>query len=58
MANKILSEFPDKLEEVKQYILKNIEETPAQFQEYCSQIALEEYWNKQKNKNYQIKIAN
>jgi hypothetical protein len=58
MANKILSEFPDKLEEVKQYILKNIEETPAQFQEYCSQIALEEYWNKQKNKKYQIKIAN
>lgn len=47
MANKILSEFPDKLEEVKQYILKNIEETPAQFQEYCSQIALEEFWKKQ-----------
>ncbi len=58
MANKILSEFPDKLEEVKQYISKNIEETPAQFQEYCSQIALEEYWNIQAGNDCQIKIAN
>lgn len=47
MAHKILFEFPDKLEEVMQYILKEIQETPAQFQEYCSQIALEEYWKMQ-----------
>jgi len=47
MANKILSEFPEKLAEVTQYILKDIPETPAQFQEYCSQIALEEYWKMQ-----------
>jgi ATPase family associated with various cellular activities (AAA) len=58
MANKILSEFPDKLEEVKQYITNSKEETPAQFQEYCSQIALEEYWNVQAGTNCQIKIAN
>ncbi len=47
MANKILSEFPNKLEKVEEYILKDIKETPAQFQEYCSQIALEEYWKSQ-----------
>lgn len=58
MAGKILSEFPDKLAEVKQYIAKNIEETPAQFQEYCSQIALEEYWKRQTVDNGTIKIAN
>ena len=56
MANKLLSEFPDKLQEVKQYILKDIQETPAQFQEYCSQIALEEYWKIQSS--YQHKIDN
>jgi len=49
MATKILSEFPDQLEEVKRYILKNIQETPAQFQEFCSQIALEQYWKIQSN---------
>lgn len=44
MANKILSEFPTQLLEVKQYIEKENEETPAQFQEYCAQIAIQEYW--------------
>ena len=58
MAHKILFEFLDKLEEVKMYINKNIEETPAQFQEYCSQIALEEFWKRQSLNEYQIKIAN
>lgn len=47
MGHKILLEFRDKLEELMQYILKDIAETPAQFQEYCSQIALEEYWKMQ-----------
>ncbi|WGD35644.1 AAA family ATPase [Olleya sp. YS] len=46
MAEKILFEFPNKIEDIKLHILKNLKETPAQFQEYCSQIALEEYWNK------------
>ncbi len=47
MAVKLLSDFPEKLEEVKQYILTDVQETPAQFQEYCSQIALEQYWKMQ-----------
>lgn len=46
MAEKILSEFPDKLQEVGLHILNRIDETPAQFQEYCSQIALREHWKK------------
>ncbi|HEX8561880.1 MAG TPA: AAA family ATPase [Flavobacterium sp.] len=54
MAIKLLSEFPDRLEEVKRNILNDIQETPAQFQEYCSQIALEEYWKTQNR--YQDKI--
>jgi hypothetical protein len=44
MAEKILSDFPEKITEVKQHIEKDEQETPAQFQEYCAQIALEEYW--------------
>lgn len=44
MARRILHEFPEKLEEVKVYIDKDERETPAQFQEYCAQIALQEYW--------------
>lgn len=45
MANKILSEFPEKLKEINVYIETSESETPAQFQEYCAQIALQEYWN-------------
>ncbi len=44
MAEKILSDFPDKVLEVKDHIDQEEEETPAQFQEYCAQIALHEYW--------------
>ncbi|QCR24678.1 AAA family ATPase [Pontibacter sp. SGAir0037] len=40
MATKILGEFEDKLSEVLEHIKTDIEEPPAQFQEYCSQIAL------------------
>ena len=47
MAKKILSDFPYKLEEVINQIFERKEETPAQFQEYCSQIALQEFWKKQ-----------
>ncbi|MGC4130611.1 MAG: AAA family ATPase [Bergeyella sp.] len=46
MAEKILSDFPDKIEEIKIHIAKDEQETPAQFQEYCAQIALQEYWKK------------
>jgi ATPase family associated with various cellular activities (AAA) len=44
MAEKILSDFDYKLAEVKLHIEKGEKETPAQFQEYCSQIALQEFW--------------
>lgn len=44
MARKILGEFPGELSKVLDYIELELEETPAQFQEYCSQIALNEYW--------------
>lgn len=51
MAQSILSDFPHKLNELKIHISKNIKETPAQFQEYCSQIALTEYWKTQEESN-------
>lgn len=44
IAEKILKDFPDKLTVVREYIEKNEQETPAQFQEYCAQIAIQEYW--------------
>lgn len=44
MAEKILSDFPLKLDEIRKHIEKNNTETPAQFQEICAQIALQEYW--------------
>lgn len=44
MANKILGEFEDRIKEVLNYIDEGREETPAQFQEYCAQIAIQEYW--------------
>jgi len=52
MAKKILSEFPNKMEEVKIHITKDEQETPAQFQEYCTQIALIEFWKTKESKNY------
>jgi hypothetical protein len=55
MANKILSDFPNKIQEIKAHIQKNLNETPAQFQEYCSQIALEEYWKKTETQTTEIK---
>lgn len=51
MAEKILSDFPDKLKEVISYIEKELQETPAQFQEYCAQIAIQEYWSKKEKQN-------
>lgn len=44
MAQKILAEYPDSLNIVNSHIEKDIQETPAQFQEFCAQIALKEYW--------------
>lgn len=45
MAKKILTDFPKKVEEILIYIDEENQETPAQFQELCAQIALQEYWN-------------
>lgn len=44
MAHKILADFQSSLNDVLTHIDKDLQETPAQFQEYCSQIALQEYW--------------
>lgn len=49
MAKKILSEFPVQYQEVKKYIDLEIRETPAQFQEYCAQIAIQEFWKRKEN---------
>lgn len=50
MASWILSEFPEKLQEVHDRIDNdpNISETPAQFQERCSRIALQEKFKQRK----------
>ncbi len=50
MAKKILCEFPEKYNEILKYIETDLQETPAQFQEYCAQIAIQEYWKQQENK--------
>jgi len=56
MAKSILSDFPDKMQEVIEHIMEDEQETPAQFQEYCTQIALQEYWNrKAENVNGSVK---
>lgn len=46
MASRILAEYPDELEQMNAHILKHPEwqETPAQFQERCAQVALRRYW--------------
>lgn len=44
MARKILGEFSVQLDLVLKTLGDRENETPAQFQEYCSQIAILEYW--------------
>lgn len=56
MAEKILAEFRDKLVEVMKHIEKDEEETPAQFQEYCAQIAIQEYWKEKEDKPVVLKL--
>jgi SpoVK/Ycf46/Vps4 family AAA+-type ATPase len=46
MAQRILADNLCALSEAKSHIEKNINETPAQFQEYCSNIALNHFWVK------------
>jgi hypothetical protein len=45
LARMILEEFPEKLETIIAEIDLRGDETPAQFQEYCSQIAIQEFWD-------------
>lgn len=46
MAKRILCEYPDKLAEMLAFVDKfpELQETPAQFQERCAQIALACFW--------------
>ncbi len=44
MADKILGAFPEELKSVLEYIETEEQETPAQFQEYCTEIAIKEFW--------------
>ena len=46
LAERIMEDYPEELAEMHEYIDKteNEQETPAQFQERCSQIALARYW--------------
>lgn len=44
MARKILGDYPAQLEEILKMIKTRPKETPAQFQEICSEIAIRELW--------------
>ena len=53
MARYILAKFPDQLEAMLYDIEANpIEETPAQFQNRCVQIALKAFWDQQYNRSH------
>lgn len=54
MAHRILNEFPSQLEIIIKDIGKRGNETPAQFQEICAEIAIKEYW---KDAELQGKLA-
>jgi len=47
MARRILSEYPEEHKKILEFVEKylDLQETPAQFQERCAQIALARYWN-------------
>ncbi|CAN5184934.1 hypothetical protein BH10PLA2_BH10PLA2_19030 [soil metagenome] len=46
MARRILGEYPDQLREMIAFVERypDLQETPAQFQERCGQIALAQFW--------------
>jgi DNA polymerase III delta prime subunit len=54
MAQKILADYPEAMQAVLDHLNYNAElqETPAQFQERCAQLALRAFWNEQ-NKHEQ-----
>ena len=47
MAERILGEYPDEYLEMLEFIdrFPDLQETPAQFQERCGQVALKCFWN-------------
>jgi hypothetical protein len=49
MARRILGDYPEKVQEMLEFIDKfpQLQETPAQFQERCGQIALASFWQDQ-----------
>ena len=58
MARRILKGYPDGLKEIMAYVdvTDDVQETPAQFQERCCQIALKCYWKlTREQSNGQIK---
>ena len=56
MAGRILGEFETAMNNVQAHIATNQKETPIQFLEYCSQLAIQEYW-KQKEAKPEIPIG-
>lgn len=59
MAHRILDEFPNLLEQMLEWLEshKDFPETPAQFQERCSQLALAEFWRLQHEKEGLIGLS-
>jgi hypothetical protein len=49
LAQRILGAYPDELAAMEQFVDKfaDLQETPAQFQERCGQIALKRFWTEQ-----------
>lgn len=52
MADRILEEYPEGLFQMMEFLKRypDLEETPAQFQERCSQLALSYFWIEQASK--------
>lgn len=49
MAQKILLDYPEAMDEIIDHLNRNphLDETPAQFQERCAQLALQAFWREQ-----------
>ncbi|MFO0880894.1 MAG: AAA family ATPase [Gemmataceae bacterium] len=56
LARRILGEYPEEYHEILDFIEKfpDLQETPAQFQERCGQIALARFWREQHEKSHPI----
>jgi len=54
MAEKFLGEYSKELAEIHKHIETELKETPAQFQELCSQLAVKAYWDSEDEIQRQI----